>query len=191
MALDSGIATDGLDGSDEGTGVDRRRFLTYLVAAPTLTVAVRLGIDALDAEAGATPGIPDLIDLTDWLVLAAQPTVHDLVIEITEDNHIVVQLPREEVGQGILTTFAMVVAEELDARLVDVDMRIQEARPANRVQPADGRVGLGVGAVPADAPGVRRHAGTVGDGGSPAVGRAGRHAHDAQHQGASLPTVAP
>ena len=34
-------------------------------------------------------------------------------------------------GQGILTTFAMVVAEELDARLVDVDMQIQEARPEN------------------------------------------------------------
>ena len=64
-------------------------------------------------------------------MLAAAPTVHDLVIEITEGNQIMVQLPREEVGQGILTTFAMVVAEELDARLVDVDMQIQAARPAN------------------------------------------------------------
>jgi isoquinoline 1-oxidoreductase beta subunit len=117
------------DDIEELGGIGRRRFLTYLVAAPTLTAAARLGLDA--QPAAATPGPPDLLDVTDYIVLASALTAHDLLIEITEDNHIVVQLPREEVGQGILTTFAMVVAEELDARLVDVDMQIQRARPEN------------------------------------------------------------
>ena len=107
----------------------RRRFLTYVVAAPTLTMGVRLVTDETAAE--ATPGLPDLVDLTDALVLAAAPTVHNLVIEVTPANKIVLQLPRQEVGQGITTTFSMVVAEELDARMSDVEVRLQDATPAN------------------------------------------------------------
>jgi isoquinoline 1-oxidoreductase beta subunit len=113
---------------EEPETVGRRRFLAYLIAAPTLTMGARL---ATPEEAAATPGLPDIIDLTDALVLAAAPTVHNLVIEITEANKIVVQLPRQEVGQGITTTFTMVVAEELDARMADVDVRLQDATPAN------------------------------------------------------------
>jgi isoquinoline 1-oxidoreductase beta subunit len=112
--------------------IERRRFLAYLIAAPTLTMGARLVLDeAATTSAAATPGLPDIFDLTDLLVLAAAPTVHNLVIEITQANKIVVQLPREEVGQGITTTFSMVVAEELDARMADVDMRLQDATPAN------------------------------------------------------------
>lgn len=112
--------------------VGRRRFLAYVIAAPTLTMGARLVLDEVSpTEAMATPGLPDLVDLTDALVLAAAPTVHNLVIEVTPANKIVVQLPREEVGQGITTTFTMVVAEELDARMADVDVRLQDATPAN------------------------------------------------------------
>lgn len=118
--------------SDQGRGLDRRRFIAYLIAAPTLTMGVRLGVDSVAPETAAgTPGIPDIIDLTDALVLAAAPTVHNLVVEVTAANKVVMQLPREEVGQGITTTFSMVLAEELDARLADVDMRLQDATPSN------------------------------------------------------------
>ncbi len=114
-------------------GMTRRRFLAYTLAAPTLTMAVRLGWDTgwPEGAAAAPGGITDVFDLTDALVLAAAPTVHNLVVEVTEDNHVVMQLPRAEVGQGITTAIAMVLAEELDARLVDVDMRLQDATPAN------------------------------------------------------------
>jgi len=57
--------------------------------------------------------------------------VHNLVIEATAANKIILQLPREEVGQGLTTTFAMVIAEELDARMADVEVRLQDATPAN------------------------------------------------------------
>ncbi|MGH3994017.1 MAG: hypothetical protein ACRDSN_16350 [Pseudonocardiaceae bacterium] len=117
--------------ADPSPPVERRRFLAYLIAAPTLTMGVRLAVDEVSpATAAATPGLPDLFDLTDALVLAAAPTVHNLVVEITQDNKVVVQLPREEVGQGITTTFTMVVAEELDARLAELERR-RDGAPAD------------------------------------------------------------
>ena len=112
--------------------VGRRRFLAYVIAAPTLTMGVRLVTDELGGpSAEATPGLPDIIDLTDALVLAAAPTVHNLVIQATPANKIILRLPREEVGQGLTTTFAMVIAEELDARMADVEVQLQDATPAN------------------------------------------------------------
>src|SRR5207342_3560877 len=38
------------------------------------------------------------------------------------------RLPRAEVGQGITTALGMVVADEIDARLVDVDVPLEDAR---------------------------------------------------------------
>jgi isoquinoline 1-oxidoreductase subunit beta len=113
---------------EPAAAIGRRRFLTFVIAAPTLTMGARL---VLDDSAAATPGLPDIVDLTDALVLAAAPTAHNLVFEITSANKIVVQLPREEVGQGITTAFTMIVAEELDARMSDVDVQLQDATPAN------------------------------------------------------------
>ena len=51
------------------------------------------------------------------------------MIEITAASRVVVQLPRAEVGQGITTAMAQIVAEELDARLADVDVVLDDARP--------------------------------------------------------------
>lgn len=133
---------------------DRRRFLTYLLAAPTLTVAARAGLDAVApataraAEAPPAPaappaaappsapsqllglpGIPDIVDLGQALQVAGLPTAHLLVLEITTAGRAVLHLPRLEVGQGLTTTVAMMVAEELDARLTDVDVPLSDSRP--------------------------------------------------------------
>ncbi|MFD5918472.1 molybdopterin cofactor-binding domain-containing protein [Kitasatospora sp. NPDC058201] len=136
----------------------RRRFLTYLLAAPTLTVAARAGLDAAAptaaraavraaaqvaapaagpaaGPAGAPsqllglPGVPDILDLGDALLVAGLPTAHLLVLEITAAGRAVLHLPRLEVGQGLTTTVAMLVAEELDARLGDVDIPLSDGRP--------------------------------------------------------------
>jgi isoquinoline 1-oxidoreductase beta subunit len=115
-----------------GGAIGRRRFLTYLIAAPTLTVAVKLGIDvAAPSDAQALPGVPDIVDLGGALILAGALTAYELVIEITPENRVLVRLPRAEVGQGITTTVAMLVAEELDARLADVDVALCDAEPEN------------------------------------------------------------
>src|SRR2546421_6098914 len=102
-----------------GHKIGRRGVLAFLVAAPTLTVAARLGLGADAAPAGvAIPGLPDLTDfadLGDVLTTAAAPTSRLLVLEVTPENRVVLQLPRAEVGQGISTAVAMIVADELDA----------------------------------------------------------------------------
>ncbi|MFI9161899.1 xanthine dehydrogenase family protein molybdopterin-binding subunit [Kitasatospora aureofaciens] len=127
----------------------RRRFLTYLLAAPTLTVATRLGLDATapasaqaavraaaaaqDASAPpqllGLPGIPDVLDLGDAMILAGLPTAHLLVLEITPAGRAALHLPRLEVGQGLTTAIAMLVADELDAELTDVDVPLSDGRP--------------------------------------------------------------
>jgi len=119
---------------DDGA-VGRRRFLTFLVAAPTLTLATTNlapdGIGTAAAEAGV-PGLPqpaDIMDLGDVLILAGTPTAHLLVLEVTEDGEAHFELPRAEVGQGITTAVAMLVAEELDLPLSKVRVRLADARP--------------------------------------------------------------
>lgn len=110
--------------------ITRRRMLAYLVAAPTLTVAIRAVdglLDAAPADASLTPA--DVVDLSDALTLAALPTAYLLKIEITEDDRVVVHVPRAEVGQGITTAMGIVAAEELDARLSAVDVVLDDARP--------------------------------------------------------------
>jgi isoquinoline 1-oxidoreductase beta subunit len=84
--------------------VGRRRFLTWVVASPALVVAARL-------EAAVTPG----------------EATFDLYIAIRSDGRIMTTLPRTEMGQGITTGVAMLVAEELDADLGAVDVRTADA----------------------------------------------------------------
>src|SRR5437868_1039128 len=86
--------------------ITRRRVLAYLVAAPTLTVAVRSADWLLPGgapPAAASPEVADVADLTDALTLAAAPTAFLLTIEVTPDDRVVVHVPRAEVGQGITT----------------------------------------------------------------------------------------
>ncbi|QYX81395.1 xanthine dehydrogenase family protein molybdopterin-binding subunit [Streptomyces akebiae] len=112
----------------------RRRFLTYLVAAPTLAVATKIGLDVYEpgsAEA-AIPTLPapaDLVDLGDLLILAGTPTAHMLVLSVDEEGVAHFRLPREEVGQGLTTAVAMLVAEELDTPLDRVRIQLDDARP--------------------------------------------------------------
>ncbi len=75
------------------------------------------------------PAPADLVDLGDVLILASAPTAHMLVLEIGEDGIVDFRLPRVEVGQGLTTAVAMLVAEELDVPLARVRIRLDDARP--------------------------------------------------------------
>ena len=101
---------------DDGTS--RRRFLGYLIAAPTLVAAADLALTAAPEPAGAAvlslPEPADLFDLGDLLVLASMPTSNKIAIQINTDSTASFALPRAEVGQGITTATAMIIAEELD-----------------------------------------------------------------------------
>ncbi|MFI5612940.1 molybdopterin cofactor-binding domain-containing protein [Amycolatopsis sp. NPDC051903] len=125
--------TTDTDAPDDEGRVGRRRFLTYLVAAPTLTVAAKLSFDTLvPAEAEAVvPTLPqpaEILDLGDVLTLSCAPTQGMLVLEVTTDGRVRLQLPRCEVGQGITTATAMLVAEELDLPLDKVEVVLSDAR---------------------------------------------------------------
>ncbi|CAM3629649.1 xanthine dehydrogenase family protein molybdopterin-binding subunit [Kibdelosporangium persicum] len=106
------------------TPTTRRGFLTFLVAAPTLTVATNLTADALPS----LPAPAEITDLGDLLILAGTPTANMLVLEVTPDGEVRFQLPRAEVGQGITTAVAMLVAEEMDVPVSDVRVSLSDAR---------------------------------------------------------------
>lgn len=79
--------------------INRRRFLGYVIAAPTLVVAARFGLDATRApEAGAVipslPGLPEYFDLGDLQVLAASPTAGLISIVMNSDGTASFAMPR-------------------------------------------------------------------------------------------------
>ena len=118
------------EGPDSGGSLTRRWFLTYVVAAPVLTVAAGSLVAPGKAHAvvPSPPQPENLLDLGDVMVAATKQAQHLLVLEVTPDNRIVFRVPRAEVGQGITTAIAIVVADEIDARLGDVDVPLEEAR---------------------------------------------------------------
>jgi isoquinoline 1-oxidoreductase beta subunit len=133
------VDTDVVAGADapvETTagGPARRTFLGYLIAAPTLVVAAKLGADAVrsDAAGAVVDSLPepsDEFDLGDLLTLAATPTSHLITITVNVDGTASFALPRAEVGQGITTSAAMLIAEELDLPVPDVHVTLADARP--------------------------------------------------------------
>jgi isoquinoline 1-oxidoreductase beta subunit len=115
---------------DLASGTSRRRFLGYVLAAPTLMTAASLVGTSARASALPSPPEPaDLYDLSDLLTDAALPTAHLITVEIARNGSASFALPRAEVGQGLTTAVAMLIAEELDLPLDKVDVSLADARP--------------------------------------------------------------
>ncbi|MFE0546973.1 MULTISPECIES: molybdopterin cofactor-binding domain-containing protein [unclassified Streptomyces] len=118
----------------EPDGIGRRRFLGYVVAASTLTVAAQLGEGVLaPTEAAAAvpspPGPAEIYDLNDMLTHATLPTANLITIRMDADGTASFALPRAEVGQGITTSSAMLIAEELDLPVDRIRVSLADARP--------------------------------------------------------------
>jgi isoquinoline 1-oxidoreductase subunit beta len=110
----------------------RRRFLGYLIAAPTLAVGVTWAAGGFDSAEAAIPSPPqpeDIFDLGDLQNLAAAPTSGLISVQVNEDGTASFALHRCEVGQGITTTVAMMIAEELDLPLEKIRITLADARP--------------------------------------------------------------
>ncbi|MCL2543767.1 MAG: molybdopterin-dependent oxidoreductase [Nocardioidaceae bacterium] len=113
----------------------RRRFVGYLVAAPTLAVAVRLGLDETVDKQPASAAVPsvggpaEIFDLSDMLTAAGMPTANLISLELRTDGTVGFELPRAEVGQGITTSTAMIIADELDIAVDKVEVTLAPARP--------------------------------------------------------------
>ena len=115
-------------GKNDSNGVSRRRFLGYLIAAPTLVAAAQL--EAVPAQAAVPTVQPvDLYDLSDLLTDAARPTANLITVAVNPDGTVSFAMPRAEVGQGITTAVAMTIAEEMDLPLDKVRVTLADARP--------------------------------------------------------------
>ena len=108
----------------------RRAFVGYIVGGATLAVAADLGLGSPTyAAVPSLPQIPELYDLEDLQTDAARPTANLITIVMHEDGTASFELPRMEVGQGITTSTAMVIAEELGLPLDRVRVSLAPARP--------------------------------------------------------------
>lgn len=113
--------------------INRRKFLSWVVAAPTLVVAAPIVAQTWRAgEAQATPSLPEpeeVFDLGDAQNLAAAPTAGLITVTVNRDGTASFAMIRTEVGQGIATSTAMLIAEELDLPLSKVSITLADARP--------------------------------------------------------------
>ncbi|SHN46755.1 molybdopterin cofactor-binding domain-containing protein [Cryptosporangium aurantiacum] len=107
--------------------IGRRRFLGYVLAAPVLVTAADLRV----ATAAELPSldITEIVDLNDLMTLAATPTSNLITVVVNADGTVSFALPRAEVGQGITTSTAMLIAEELSVPLDRVRVTLADARP--------------------------------------------------------------
>lgn len=113
------------------SGVTRRSFVGYVVGGTTLMAAADLAFGAAPAQAvpiPSVPQVPEIYDLNDFLVHCTLPTSNKIGITIDEDGDAHFALPRMEVGQGITTAIAMLIAEELDLPLERVHVSLAPAR---------------------------------------------------------------
>jgi isoquinoline 1-oxidoreductase beta subunit len=118
------------NGRGKHAQTSRRAFLGFVLGGATLAVAadLRLGTPGY-AAVPSPPQIPELYDLEDMQTDAARPTSALIKIVINEDGTASFELPRMEVGQGITTSTAMIIAEELDLPVDKVHVRLAQARP--------------------------------------------------------------
>ncbi|MCW2784565.1 MAG: isoquinoline 1-oxidoreductase [Marmoricola sp.] len=108
----------------------RRAFIGFIIGGATLAVAADLGLaERAGAVVPSGPQIPELYDLGDFQTDSARPTANLIKIVLHEDGTASFDLPRMEVGQGITTSSAMIIAEELDLPLDKVHVGLAPARP--------------------------------------------------------------
>ena len=128
----SSMHNDEASGADAAApgGLGRRSFLGYVMAGSTLVVAADLSM-AKPARAAipSGPQIPEIYDLEDLQTDSALPTSALITVTINRDGTASFALPRSEVGQGILTSTAMILAEELDLPVSKVKVTLAPARP--------------------------------------------------------------
>ena len=127
MSIDASRDTDRL----EGAGVRRRSFLGYVVGGATLVAAADFALPTAARAGGipSAPSIPEIYDLEDLQTDAALPTSQLITVTLHEDGTASFALPRSEVGQGITTSTAMILAEELDLPVDKVRVTLAPARP--------------------------------------------------------------
>ena len=124
--IDEHTASDHLDVG----GIGRRSFVGYVLAGTTLVAAADLALGSpARAAAPSGPQIAELYDLNDFITDTCRPTANLIQIQVRKDGTAHFALPRSENGQGIMTSTAMIIAEELDLPVRKVVVTLADARP--------------------------------------------------------------
>jgi isoquinoline 1-oxidoreductase beta subunit len=112
-------------------GVDRRSFVGYVLAGTTLVAAAdfALGSPARAAGGLSGPQVAELYDLNDFVDESCLPTASLVTVTVHPDGTASFALPRSENGQGITTSTAMIIAEELELPVSKVKVTLADARP--------------------------------------------------------------
>ncbi|MBF4162643.1 molybdopterin cofactor-binding domain-containing protein [Nocardioides acrostichi] len=112
-------------------GLSRRSFVGWVLGGATLVTAadLTLGRGVARASVPSGPQVPELYDLEDLQTDAALPTSQLITVTMNDDGTASFELPRMEVGQGITTSTAMIIAEELDIDPGQVKVGLAPARP--------------------------------------------------------------
>jgi isoquinoline 1-oxidoreductase subunit beta len=114
----------------DARGITRRRMMGILIAGPTLIAAARWGIDPAPAFGAVPTEQPvDHYDLSDLLTDSCRPTNWMITVTVNKDGTATFDLPRAEVGQGLTTSFAMVIADEMELPIDKVKVTLADARP--------------------------------------------------------------
>jgi isoquinoline 1-oxidoreductase beta subunit len=122
--------TPDLDATPAAPGIGRRSFIGYVLGGTTLVAAADLvGAGVAGAAVPGTPQPAESYDLNDFLTEAAMPTANLITVTVHEDGTASFALPRMEVGQGITTSTAMLIAEELELPVDRVRVTLADARP--------------------------------------------------------------
>ena len=102
-----------------------------MLAGSTLVVAADLTMNKRTASAAVPSGaqIPEAYDLEDLQTDSAAPTQQLITVTINADGTASFAIPRAEVGQGIITSTAIILAEELDLPVDKVKVTLAPARP--------------------------------------------------------------
>nr|WP_246283695.1 molybdopterin cofactor-binding domain-containing protein [Nocardioides perillae] len=111
--------------------VGRRRFIGYVLGGATLVAAADMALAGTPAHAAvpSAPQVPEIYDLNDFLTDSNRATANLITVTINEDGTASFDLHRAEVGQGVTTSTAMLIAEELDLPLSKVRIGLADARP--------------------------------------------------------------
>src|SRR5437879_11966432 len=104
--------------------IDRRRLLKgFLIAGPTLAIAARLDLHPAGAAIPGigTPMYEEHSDFMDEYIALQGPFLYDLLVEVKPDNRVYFEIPRMDVGQGIMTTLGTMMADNRDVPPENMD----------------------------------------------------------------------
>ncbi|MGQ0632612.1 MAG: molybdopterin cofactor-binding domain-containing protein [Sporichthyaceae bacterium] len=134
---DSTLTPESAPGTDLPSGTTRRHFIGYVLAGTTLAVTADLSMDLTPRSAqaegvtpiGSNPLTTNFYDFLDNMRDTTHMVIPLMKIEMKSDGTAVFDMPRQEVGQGITTSFAQVIGDELDMAFDQVKITISDARP--------------------------------------------------------------